>query len=89
MLIRVLNRGLFFRRGSQVDFTGGPLGDRRVNLEGADTATHTSGDGSKVRVSCLRGAGSANPRFIGIGGIAAESPPSRCEFYALSARHSF
>ncbi|KAM5535526.1 hypothetical protein V8D89_010863 [Ganoderma adspersum] len=33
MLIRVLSRGLFFRRESQVDLTGRPLGDRKINVE--------------------------------------------------------
>ncbi|PIL37305.1 hypothetical protein GSI_00998 [Ganoderma sinense ZZ0214-1] len=33
MFIRVLSRGLFFRRESQVDFTGTPLGDRKINVE--------------------------------------------------------
>ena len=65
MLIRVLSRGLFFRRGSQVDFTGGPLGDRQINVEDikvihpppdnvGETAT-LEDKPHEVRVVCLRG----------------------------------
>ncbi len=93
MLIRVLSRGLFFRRGSQVDFAGGPLGDRKVNVEDIKVV-HPLGDSVaktgtlevgplKVRLVCERGNGSADRYIAGIRD-AAESCPSQCEFYTPS-----
>lgn len=75
MLIRVLSRGLFFRRESQADLAGRPLGDRKINVEdikvvhslpdnvvdmmSLDDGLHTVGD------VYLRRDDLANPYFTG------------------------
>ena len=94
MLIRVLSRGLFLRRESQVDLTARPLGDRKINVEDIKVihslpdnvaAMVSSDDGShKVGAVYLGRDDLAHPCFTGIRDVATETCPSHCKFHAFS-----